>query len=147
MGAKEIDVLLIDDHEPTNYYNSLMFEKLGYDINLSVITSAREALTYLATAKDGQYPNPDIIFLDVNMPGMNGWEFLLEYELLKPEQQGQYIYTMISTPLNEEDQVAAIRNRVIHGFQPKPLSRNAIQQIMEEHFPEVLQRKAASDRH
>ena len=68
-------VLLIDDDEPTNIYTRIILEEAGCTDHIHAVHSGREALKYLSETNS----RPDIIFLDINMPAMNGWDFLVEY--------------------------------------------------------------------
>src|SRR6185503_2763915 len=85
MNRKLHCVLLIDDDEPTNFLNRLAIEEQGCVEHIKVIPSARDALDYLACATqpaplNADCPKPELIFLDINMPAMDGWEFLHYYE-------------------------------------------------------------------
>ncbi len=63
-----------------------------FDDNVIIMNSGFKALDYL---KSKSSPHPDLIFLDINMPGMNGWEFLTEYNTLDKELQSKAIVTLI----------------------------------------------------
>src|SRR5882762_2086573 len=105
---KKLDcILLIDDDEPTNYYNSLIIEETGYADHVHVVQSGKKALEYLANSahlpKHGDScPGPDLIFLDVNMPAMNGWEFLDKYRKLE-KHEVRPVVVMLTTSLFPED--------------------------------------------
>src|SRR5215212_8092715 len=68
------NILLIDDDEDDSEIFQAAVEKLDQPINCIVLKNAGEALDLLR----GNELNPDLIFLDLNMPGMNGQQFLLE---------------------------------------------------------------------
>ncbi|WP_296618730.1 response regulator, partial [Marivirga sp.] len=70
-------VLLIDDDEATNFYHKLILEKENTGVYIQSVKSAKEGLDFLLCKGDySDYPQPGIIFLDLNMPGMSGWDFL-----------------------------------------------------------------------
>ena len=71
--------MLIDDDEPTNYIHERIIEEVGCTEKIVAIQSGRRALDYLTSKTDGAYPQPDLIFLDINMPAMTGWGFLEKY--------------------------------------------------------------------
>lgn len=82
MTKKVKCILLIDDDEPTNFLHKIVISDSGRAEKVVEVQSGFEALDYLEKMEDGKYPQPDLIFLDINMPAMNGWEFLEEYDKL-----------------------------------------------------------------
>jgi two-component SAPR family response regulator len=75
-------ILLIDDDPLSNVFNTMMIKKNHPGTEVSAITNARDALKYL---NDDKRKRPELIFLDLNMPVMNGWDFLEEYKKLNLE--------------------------------------------------------------
>lgn len=127
-------ILLIDDDIPTNFYNKKVIEKLNCTNHIEVCTSAEDGLAFLKSKfKDGLPPQPELIFLDINMPTMDGWEFLDEYESLPEPQKGKVVVVMLTTSVNPDDEKRALE-KGIKGFARKPLTANILQQLIEEHF-------------
>lgn len=133
-------VLLIDDDEPTNFLNKMIIEETGCVREVKVTHSAREALDYLSGRQQltdgGKPPTPEIIFLDINMPAMDGWEFLEKYDKLSPEQKASMIVVMLTTSFNPEDELKASKISYISSYQNKPLTQDILMDIFEEHFGE-----------
>jgi CheY-like chemotaxis protein len=71
-------ILLIDDDEPTNFLYRIIVSEAGCTDHVSIVQSGTDALDYLSPANTTplQYPQPDLIFLDINMPRADGWEFI-----------------------------------------------------------------------
>ncbi len=124
-------ILLIDDDEPTNFYHSMMIEESGLCSNIHVKDSAVEALKWL---KDEANPIPDLIFLDINMPIMNGWEFLDEYKSFPEVKKADIVVIMLTTSLNPNDKERANQMQEISSFMNKPLTIDNIQKVVSEQF-------------
>ena len=127
-------ILLIDDDEATNYLNKMVVDKSGCTEKCIAVESGFDALEYLKSKEDGEYPQPDLIFLDINMPAMNGWEFLLEYEKLEACQQGHIVVVMLTTSLNPDDEEKANSLGYIEGFMSKPLTIPKLMSVVEKYF-------------
>ena len=78
MNNKPICILLVDDNPDDNFFHEREIKRNNPSNAVVTRNSAIRALEYLKSEKDlGR--RPDLIFLDINMPGMNGWEFLEAY--------------------------------------------------------------------
>ena len=133
-------VLVIDDDEPTNFFTRMIPEESGCTDHIKVMQSGQEALDYLAKSKQAgsdasSYPNPDLILLDINMPAMDGWEFLDEYKKLNVENR--IIVVMLTTSLFPEDKLRAEKIPEISGFENKPLTEEKLTAVLEKYFTNV----------
>jgi CheY-like chemotaxis protein len=133
-------VLLVDDDEPTNFLNQMLVEEVGCAQHIEVAQGGELALDYLTNSEsaENKYPCPDLIFLDINMPAMNGWEFLEKYRELEKKHKGKVILVMLTTSLFPEDKLRAEAMPEISGFEHKPLTPEALKRIMQKYFPENL---------
>lgn len=138
MKKKLKNVLLIDDSESDNFYHARKIRKMGITDNIQICYSGAEALEYLKSELEGVHPQPTLIFLDINMPGMNGWEFLEEYEKLEVAQQGEIVLTMLSNSIDIRDEEKAGRHKSVRGYSSKPLSEEYLTSILADHFPDYL---------
>ena len=129
-------ILVIDDDEPTNFFTQILLEETGAVEHIVIQQSGQEALDYLQSAhekgNDPSTPYPDLVFLDINMPAMNGWEFL---ELFKAAAKPFHpMVIMLTTSLFPKDLEKAIGIPEINGFENKPLSIEKLQRIFLERF-------------
>lgn len=127
-------VLLIDDDQPTNFLHEYVLNKTGCTERIVAKQSGKAALEFLRSVEDGEHPQPDLIFLDINMPAMNGWEFLIEYEKLAVVQKGRIMVVMLTTSLNPDDSDNAKKKEYINGFLNKPLTVEMINDLLQKHF-------------
>lgn len=118
--TKDINhILLIDDDEPTHFLMNLMIRESGLNCEVHAVYSGIDALDWLC---DDKNPIPDLIFLDINMPMMNGWEFLEKYRLLPEEKKSKMVIVMLTTSLNPNDKTKAESIDEISQFVNKPLA-------------------------
>lgn len=125
-------ILLIDDDEAVNFIHTRVIEKSECANKVAIARNGQEGIEFLTTMVDGKYPKPDLIFLDINMPIMNGWEFLDEYENLEKEQKGRELIVMLTTSLNPDDKAKAQNIANIDNFHSKPLNVEHLKAILEK---------------
>lgn len=131
-------VLLIDDDEPTNFLNQLVLEGTGCTERIHVAESGHSALRYLESSCENQnQPCPELIFLDINMPAMNGWEFLERYSGLEKQRKEHPVVVMLTTSLNPDDRALASKIPDVSGFETKPLTYDKLEAILKKYFPSV----------
>jgi CheY-like chemotaxis protein len=136
-------VLLVDDNESDNFLHRKVLEKTGLVNHIEIAINGREALDYLknvekVSSNDSTCLPPELIFLDINMPVMDGWEFLDEYKNLDDFQKSKIVIIMLTTSLNPADKARAELQIDSGCFQYKPLTALMLHEIMEKWFPEYL---------
>lgn len=131
-------VLLVDDDVSTNFIHRRIVENAQIKVDVKEITSAKEALDYLSLS--GNYGNTEaapkagIIFLDINMPGMNGWDFIAEYKKLDEKYKARIIVVMLTTSLNPDDKEHAANVKEIATYLHKPLNKETFAKIADQYF-------------
>jgi len=131
-------ILLIDDDRATNFLHEMVLSDMDVADEIVAVESGMEALKYLMSTEDGKHPQPDLIFLDINMPAMNGWEFLIEYEKLEKSAKARFVLMMLTTSLNPDDHETAKTLPLVAGFLSKPLTPEMVQDVLEENFSDFL---------
>lgn len=131
-------ILLIDDNPADNEFHTIKIRKSNTCNHIKVATDGHEALAYLIKSGDqgglDPYPKPDLIYLDINMPGMNGFEFLEEYKNLDEQLKSKVVIIMLTTSLNPDDQKRAEANTEVKEFQNKPLTVEVLLDTIEKYF-------------
>ena len=129
-------ILLIDDSPADNEFHEIAIRKAGVCDQVKVALDGGEALSYLAQChpESESFPRPDLIFLDINMPGMNGYEFLEEYNRLDEKIKSKLVIMMLTTSLNPDDEVKARKYGCLSGFLNKPLTAQRVLELVEKHF-------------
>jgi CheY-like chemotaxis protein len=128
-------VLLIDDDEATNFYHTIILEEQGSGLHIQAVKSAHEGLDFLLSK--GKYagaPKPGIIFLDLNMPGMNGWDFLQAYNELSGDIKDRAVVSILTTSVNPDDKEKAEAFPLVKEFAHKPLTPEVFWKVVDEHF-------------
>lgn len=125
-------VLLIDDDFITNYLNTNLLKRLGVADQVLVARNGEEALSMLAQAcgPSGDTP-PALILLDINMPVMNGIEFLEAYQ---PQFPAQPIVVIALTTTTHPTDMARLRELSITDIIAKPLNQEKLTTIMQKFF-------------
>ena len=126
-------ILLVDDNSSDNRYHQIIINEMNITKRIDVVLDGEEALDYLK--KENQTP-PDLIFLDINMPKVNGWEFLEASQKLSPEKKAKTVIVMLTTSENPEDMKRVEQFSEIKGFNSKPLTEEMVNEILDQYFPE-----------
>ncbi|TGK14498.1 response regulator [Leptospira stimsonii] len=134
MNPKVHCILLIDDNQADNFVHERVIRKGNFADQVISKQSGEGALQYLRNRATTNDPRPDLIFLDINMPGMNGWEFLEEYKALPKEHQGKIIVVMLTTSDNPDDRTKANEFGILADFKTKPLTDAMLQEIFDAYF-------------
>lgn len=129
---KQFSALLIDDDKATNFYNKWMLSKHSSFGEIVVRNNGVEGLEYLKN--QGKDHIPDLILLDLNMPGMNGWEFLIKFKELKNSLFKEIKIFILSTSKDPKDIFLAKKDVDIIGYLNKPLSLNVLDYILGKHL-------------
>jgi CheY-like chemotaxis protein len=122
-------ILLIDDDNDDNFFHERTINKAELGIIVVVKTTGKEALEYLKSKQLNRDPHIDLIFLDINMPSMSGWEFLEEYNLLDEETRKQAKIIMLSTTDSITSITRAKAYDFVSDFITKPLTIEFVKDI------------------
>jgi len=130
MEHKYKNVLVIDDNQIDLYIAEKVMETTRFAEKVTCVSSAKEALAYLKPLYESPDELPQLIFLDINMPEMTGFDFLKEYQHLPESIRKKCIIMMLTTSLDENDRKQAEENQFVKRFLNKPLDRDKIAQLI-----------------
>ena len=125
-------VLLIDDDDIVNSINSVIIKHAKFATEVESINNVPHAIEFLNKVKSSG-DVPDIIFLDLNMPGQDGWDFIEEYDKL--EMNGTKVI-MLTSSISAKDEERASASNHITAFISKPLSPELLENIYTSHLVE-----------
>ncbi|MFM7015694.1 MAG: two-component system response regulator [Bacteroidota bacterium] len=120
-------VMLIDDNSIDLFINKSLLETSGFSSKIQTFESPQEALVQLSICPLNDLPN--VIFLDIMMPLMDGFEFLTAFEKLPSQVKNHCKVIMLSTSESFKDLNKANSNRFVKKFLNKPLSQEIIDAI------------------
>ncbi|MCR5890729.1 response regulator [Hymenobacter sp. J193] len=127
--------LLVDDDDTTNFLNQTLLRRMAISDAVLVAQNGQEALDLLqAHCELPTSPTcPALILLDMKMPRMNGFEFLQAYAQRPERENPSVVIIMLTTSLNPND-VEQMQGLPIAGYLTKPLTRDKVNQVLQEHF-------------
>lgn len=122
-------ILLIDDDQINNFINKRIIKKLGITEEIKVAMNGEEALYQIKNYCNETGHCPELIFLDINMPVMNGFEFLSEFHNLPLENKKDVKIIVLTTSTNPID-MQKLKEYSIKGFLNKPLTEKKIMEVI-----------------
>ncbi|WP_109301880.1 response regulator [Aquimarina sp. AU474] len=131
MENKVKHMLLIDDSNETNTFNKRIIERTGLTKKVSVARNGVEALSYFDSKKNSK-DRPEIVFLDLNMPIMDGWEFLDHYNQLG--DKNSIVILMLSSDLLPGDHKKLKDYTFIKRGSEKVLNRLFLHDLVDNFF-------------
>lgn len=127
---RKIDlVMLIDDNDTDNFISKRIIEIVEFAKEVVVKNSGQSALNYIEQHKDHLERLPDLIFLDINMPIVDGFVFLYEFENFSHEVKDKCKIVILSSSDNKRDIDKIVNNNHVIKFITKPLTEITLAEI------------------
>lgn len=128
--SKTIDlVMLVDDNDTDNFISKRIIEITKFAKRVEVKGSGKGALDYLKENQNKPEELPNIIFLDINMPIVDGFVFLYEFEKFTELVRNKCKVIILSSSDNKRDIDKIVNNNHVIKFITKPLTEAALDEI------------------
>ncbi len=130
MSKKAVDlVMLVDDNDTDNFINKRIIELTNFATKIEIKNSGKSALEYLTKEQNNIDKLPDLIFLDINMPIVDGFVFLYEFEHYPKQIKEKCKIIILSSSDNKRDIDKIVNNDFVIKFITKPLTEDALGEV------------------
>jgi CheY-like chemotaxis protein len=127
------NIILVDDDKIFNFLNEKTIASLGLANEIHFALNGKQALELLEKYRDGEIARPDIIFLDLNMPVMNGYQFIEAFTNMELPEKHKITIVVLSSSADPNDITRTQRMGIRYYFN-KPLSRDEIKKLIGDEF-------------
>jgi CheY-like chemotaxis protein len=135
-NSRSVSVLLVDDDEINNFISIKLIKKALLNTEIMACLNGKFAIDQLVDIqRNNPEKLPDYILLDINMPIMNGWEFLDEYKRLNIDPAGKCKIFIISSSVFSNDINKARSYPLVKDFISKPLNVDKIKELFKVEDP------------
>ncbi|MBC7389822.1 MAG: response regulator [Opitutaceae bacterium] len=121
--------MLVDDNDTDNFISQKIIELNGFADRVIAKNSGKSALEYLEANENNPAELPDVIFLDINMPIVDGFVFLFEFERFNDELKKKCKIAILSSSDNKRDIERIVDNDYVVKYITKPLTQDALIEI------------------
>lgn len=122
-------VMLVDDNDTDNFISRRIIEITKFSEEVVIKNSGKSALEYIESNKNSINKLPDLIFLDINMPIVDGFVFLYEFERFSDKVKNKCKIIILSSSDNKRDIDKIVNNDYVIKFITKPLTETALEEV------------------
>ena len=121
-------VIIIDDNEDDLLFAQINVQRCGHPAELKQFLRGQDALAFLAS---GELVEPALVLLDINMPVMNGFDFLEAYEQLPIASRASVMVVMLTSSIDERDRQRAFSYASVKDYLRKPIERSRVAHLLQ----------------
>ena len=129
---------IIDDDDIFRFIMKTNMSKLEIAENVTAFENGKIAMDFFLENTENLSALPDVVFLDINMPEMNGWEFITAFEKIVGELPKKVSIIMVSSSLDKRDLERAESTNCIHGYVTKPIDKSKMTRL-KTGMPSMIQ--------
>ncbi|MBD2715877.1 response regulator [Microvirga sp. STR05] len=136
MSKKLRNVVLVDDNETTSFLNNRLLNRLEVADRIHTFSRAEQAFQFLwGPDQTGVGPDdiPELVFVDLKMPGMDGFEFLKLYDELPEAAKERTVMAVLTTSMHAAD-TARVAQYPNVEYLAKPLTEEKMEKLMKKRF-------------
>jgi CheY-like chemotaxis protein len=124
-------ICIVDDDQVYQITTKKMLQRIASTNNILVFSDGTEAFQYLSEMISNKDALPDVIFLDINMPLMNAWEFLDAYAEIKPHLPKSITIYVISSSISDTDIERARQIEHVKDYFVKPITMDQYETMLQ----------------
>lgn len=128
MPQQKLKIFLVDDDHIYQFTAKKTLESMGVGEQVSMFMDGESALNFIQAHLSDQSALPDVIFLDINMPVMDGWQFVEEFRKLNLDKK--IALYMVSSSVDETDMKRSKEYNVINDYIIKPVGKNRFEELL-----------------
>lgn len=119
-------IFIVDDDPIHQQITEIMLDRLSISNAVTKFSDAQDVLEHIRTQCSNANELPDVILLDLNMPVMDGWEFLEAFSLVRPSLIKQIKVYVLTSSIDEKDKERVSQFTFVAGYLTKPLTNDVI---------------------
>jgi CheY-like chemotaxis protein len=129
---KKNTICIVDDDEIFQFITRKSFERLNRSDDIVMFSNGEKAIQYMQEIYQEHQPFPDVIFLDINMPIMDGWDFIAEFSKINLSGEKLPAIYMVSSSIDDKDLFKARSLSIVKDYITKPIDDIKIREILND---------------
>ncbi|TQI71327.1 response regulator receiver domain-containing protein [Gramella sp. Hel_I_59] len=125
---------LIDDDQVFQFVTSKTLKKINPDVKVEKFLDGEQGIDRIKNSLDNQKGLPDVVLLDINMPFLNGWQFLKEFRSIEEKIEKEVHIYMLTSSDDSEDLEKAKQFSELSGYLIKPVTEDELEVLIRD-FP------------